>query len=245
MAGSVYGVPTAGTSAHAFTLLHSSEYDAFQAQIDSLGADTTLLVDTYDVAKAVRTAVELAGPGLGAVRIDSGDLAVAAHEVRQMLDALGATRTRIVVTGDLDEYAIAALAAAPVDGYGVGTSLVTGSGAPTAAMVYKLVAREDSEGAITPVAKKSVGKPSKGGRKHAFRALADGVAVAELVTTSPGEPVPDGARPLLHELVRGGEIVGREPLAAARERHRASVAELPALAHQLSQGDAVIPTVFS
>ncbi|WP_405145294.1 nicotinate phosphoribosyltransferase [Sphaerisporangium sp. NBC_01403] len=245
MAGSVYGVPTAGTSAHAFTLLHSSEYDAFQAQIDSLGADTTLLVDTYDVAKAVRTAVELAGPGLGAVRIDSGDLAVAAHEVRQMLDALGATRTRIVVTGDLDEYAIAALAAAPVDGYGVGTSLVTGSGAPTAAMVYKLVAREDSEGAITPVAKKSVGKPSKGGRKHAFRALADGVAVAELVTTSPGEPVPDGARPLLRELVRGGEIVGREPLAAARERHRASVAELPALAHQLSQGDAVIPTVFS
>ncbi|MEU8267955.1 nicotinate phosphoribosyltransferase [Sphaerisporangium sp. NPDC049002] len=245
MAGRVYGVPTAGTSAHAFTLLHSSEFDAFQAQIDSLGPGTTLLVDTYDVAKAVRTAVELAGPELGAVRIDSGDLAVAAHEVRQMLDSLGATKTRIVVTGDLDEYAIAALAAAPVDGYGVGTSVVTGSGAPTAAMVYKLVAREDSEGALSPVAKKSVGKPSKGGRKYAFRALEGGTAVAELVTTSPGAPVPGGARPLLRELVRGGEIVGREPLAAARERHRTSVAELPALAHQLLQGDAVIPTVFS
>ncbi|MFG1875351.1 nicotinate phosphoribosyltransferase [Sphaerisporangium sp. NPDC049003] len=245
MAGRVYGVPTAGTSAHAFTLLHSSEFDAFQAQIDSLGPGTTLLVDTYDVAKAVRTAVELAGPELGAVRIDSGDLAVAAHEVRQMLDSLGATKTRIVVTGDLDEYAIAALAAAPVDGYGVGTSVVTGSGAPTAAMVYKLVAREDSEGALSPVAKKSVGKPSKGGRKYAFRALEGGTAVAELVTTSPGAPVPGGARPLLRELVRGGEIVGREPLATARERHRTSVAELPALAHQLLQGDAVIPTVFS
>ncbi|MEV7966226.1 nicotinate phosphoribosyltransferase [Sphaerisporangium sp. NPDC088356] len=245
MAGSVYGVPTAGTSAHAFTLLHSSEYEAFQAQIDSLGADTTLLVDTYDVAKAVRTAVELAGPELGAVRIDSGDLAVAAHEVRQMLDALGATKTRIVVTSDLDEYAIAALAAAPVDGYGVGTSVVTGSGAPTAAMVYKLVAREDAEGVLRPVAKKSVGKPSSGGRKTAYRALEDGVATAELVTTEPDGPPPPGTRPLLRALVRGGEMVGREPLTAARERHRASVAELPLLAHQLSQGDPVIPTVYS
>ncbi|WP_214413581.1 nicotinate phosphoribosyltransferase [Sphaerisporangium fuscum] len=245
MAGSMYGVPTAGTSAHAFTLLHSSEYDAFQAQIDSLGADTTLLVDTYDVAKGVRTAVELAGPELGAVRIDSGDLAVVAREVRQMLDSLGATGTRIVVTSDLDEYAIAALAAAPVDGYGVGTSVVTGSGVPTAAMVYKLVAREDADGALWPVAKKSVGKPSRGGRKTAFRALENGVATAELVTCSPGAAAPDGARPLLHQLVRGGEIVGREPLEAARERHRAAVAELPVLAHQLSQGDAVIPTVFS
>jgi nicotinate phosphoribosyltransferase len=245
MAGKVYGVPTAGTSAHAFTLLHDSEYDAFQAQIDALGPDTTLLVDTYDVAKAVRTAVELAGPGLGAVRIDSGDLGVAAHEVRQMLDSLGATGTRIVVTGDLDEYAIAALAAAPVDGYGVGTSVVTGSGVPTAAMVYKLVAREDAAGVLQPVAKKSVGKPSRGGRKNAFRALEGGTAVTELVSTSPDRPAPEGARPLLHALVRGGEIVGRAPLAAARERHRSSVAELPPSAHQLSPGDAVIPTVFS
>ncbi|MFC4534369.1 nicotinate phosphoribosyltransferase [Sphaerisporangium dianthi] len=245
MAGSMYGVPTAGTSAHAFTLLHGSEYDAFQAQIDSLGHGTTLLVDTYDVAKAVRTAVELAGPELGAVRIDSGDLAVAASEVRRLLDGLGATKTRIVVTSDLDEYAIAALAAAPVDGYGVGTSVVTGSGAPTAAMVYKLVARQDGEGVLRPVAKKSVGKPSRGGRKDAFRAVEDGVAAAELVTTTPGGPARPGARPLLHALVRGGEIVGREPLAAARDRHRASVAELPVPAHQLSQGDPVIPTLFS
>ncbi|RCG31071.1 nicotinate phosphoribosyltransferase [Sphaerisporangium album] len=245
MAGSVYGVPTAGTAAHAFTLLHDSEYDAFQAQIDSLGPDTTLLIDTYDVAKAVRTAVELAGPALGAVRIDSGDLAVAAHEVRQMLDSLGATDTRIVVTSDLDEYSIAALAAAPVDGYGVGTSVVTGSGVPTAAMVYKLVAREDADGVLQPVAKRSVGKPSRGGRKNAFRALEDGTAVVELITTSPDAPAPEGARPLLHALVRGGEIVGREPLDAARERHRASVAELPVPARQLSHGDPVIPTVFS
>ncbi len=136
-----YGVPSAGTSAHAFTLVHDSERHAFETQISSLGPATTLLVDTYDVPRAVRTAVEVAGRDLGAVRIDSGDLPVVARQVRALLDELGATSTRIILTGDLDEYSIAALGAVPVDGYGVGTSLVTGSGAPTAALVYKLVAR--------------------------------------------------------------------------------------------------------
>ncbi|WP_230878997.1 nicotinate phosphoribosyltransferase [Planomonospora sp. ID67723] len=243
MAGRVHGVPTAGTAAHAFTLLHDSEEQAFGAQLASLGTGTTLLVDTYDVAQAVRTAVELAGPELGAVRLDSGDLAEAAREVRAQLDALGAHRTRILVTSDLDEHAIAALAAAPVDGYGVGTSLVTGSGSPTAALVYKLVAREDAAGVMRPVAKKSVGKPSRGGRKDAFRELDEtGTAVAELVVTSGDRPA--GARPLQAELVRDGEIVGRESLEDARARHRRTFAELPATAHQLSRGDVALPTVF-
>jgi nicotinate phosphoribosyltransferase len=246
-AGLDYGVPTVGTSAHSFTLVHSSEREAFGAQLDTLGSDTTLLVDTYDVAAAVRTAVELAGPGLGAVRIDSGDLPVVARQVRTLLDSLGATKTRIVLTGDLDEYSIAALAATPVDGYGVGTSLVTGSGAPTAALVYKLVARADDDresGPLRPVAKRSVGKPGRGGRKWAVRSRDDaGTAVAELVTTVPPEPGP-GDRVLLQQLVRGGEIVGREPLTAARSRHREALAELPAYALQLSRGYPAIPTVF-
>jgi nicotinate phosphoribosyltransferase len=243
MAGRAYGVPTAGTAAHAFTLLYDSEKQAFQAQINSLGTGTTLLVDTYDVAQAVRTAVELAGPNLGAVRLDSGDLAQVAHEVREQLDALGAYKTRIVVTSDLDEYAIAALSSAPVDVYGVGTSLVTGSGSPTAALVYKLVAREDDDGVIQPVAKKSVGKPSRGGRKEAFRQLdATGTAVAELVTVSGDQPT--DARPLQVQLVKDGEIIGGEGLEVIRGRHRDAVAELPATAHQLSRGYAAIPTVF-
>nr|WP_030906448.1 nicotinate phosphoribosyltransferase [Streptosporangium amethystogenes] len=243
MAGRAYGVPTAGTAAHAFTLLHDSEKQAFQAQIASLGTGTTLLVDTYDVVQAVRTAVELAGPSLGAVRLDSGDLVQVAHEVREQLDALGAHQTRIIVTSDLDEYAIAALSAAPVDGYGVGTSLVTGSGSPTAALVYKLVARADADGIMRPVAKRSVGKPSRGGRKNAFRRLDPaGTAVTELVTTS-GD-LPTDARPLQVPLVRKGEIVGREKLDAARARHREALAELPANAHQLSRGYAALPTVF-
>jgi nicotinate phosphoribosyltransferase len=247
-AGFRYHIPTVGTSAHAFTLLHDSERDAFQAQVDSLGRDTTLLVDTYDVAEAVRTAVEIAGPELGSVRIDSGDLLLVAHRVRQQLDELGARDTKIIVTSDLDEYAIASLAAAPVDAYGVGTQLVTGSGHPTASMVYKLVAR--AEGAdpgapLVPVAKRSTGgKTSLGGRKWAARRLdAGGVAEAEVVGTG---PVPDALadRQLLVELVKGGEVVARESLDVARARHAAARANLPLSATQLSRGEPVLPTEY-
>jgi nicotinate phosphoribosyltransferase len=240
-----YGVPTAGTSAHSFTLLHDSEADAFRAQVSSLGTGTTLLVDTYDVEDAVRLGVEIAGPGLGAVRLDSGDLGLLAHRVRQELDALGATETRIVVTSDLDEYAIAALAAAPVDGYGVGTQLVTGSGHPTCGFVYKLVAREDDDGQMVSVAKKSVDKISVGGRKFVLRRL-DEQNVAEAEEIGIGTPpVDDGNdRSILVELVRDGEIVGREPLADARARHAAVLAELPWSVQQMSKGEPVIPTNF-
>ncbi|UWE08255.1 nicotinate phosphoribosyltransferase [Actinacidiphila bryophytorum] len=242
-AGFRYGIPTVGTSAHAFTLLHDTERDAFTAQVDSLGRGTTLLVDTYDVATAVKAAVDIAGPELGAVRIDSGDLLLLAHRVRQQLDDLGAKNTKIVVTSDLDEYAIASLAAAPVDSYGVGTSLVTGSGHPTCSMVYKLVAREADDGSLVPVAKKSMGgKTSVGGRKWAARRVdEDGVASAEVVGSG---PVPDdlAGRQLLVPLVRGGEIVGREPLEAARLRHIEARAGLPLSATQLSRGEPVLPT---
>ncbi|MFI1830017.1 nicotinate phosphoribosyltransferase [Streptomyces sp. NPDC020412] len=248
-AGFRYGIPTVGTSAHAFTLLHDSERDAFRAQVESLGRGTTLLVDTYDVAEAVRTAVEIAGPELGAVRIDSGDLLLVAHRVRQQLDELGARNTRITVTSDLDEYAIASLAAAPVDAYGVGTQLVTGSGHPTCSMVYKLVARARStepDAPLEPVAKKSLGaKTSVGGRKWAARRRdAEGVAEAEVLGTG---PVPDrlAGDQLLVELVRGGEIVAREPLDVPRDRHRAARAALPLSATQLSRGEPVLPTEYA
>jgi nicotinate phosphoribosyltransferase len=238
-----YGVPSAGTSAHSFTLLHDSEADAFRAQVTSLGSGTTLLVDTYDVREAVRMGVEVAGTGLGAVRLDSGDLGVLAHQVRKQLDELGATGTRIVVTSDLDEYAIAALAAAPVDGYGVGTQLVTGSGHPTCGFVYKLVAREDDHGTMVSVAKRSVDKVSVGGRKFALRRLDEhGVAEAEVIGIG-APPENDGNdRSLLVPLVRGGEVVGRESLDDARARHVASRAELPWSVQQMSKGEPVIPT---
>jgi nicotinate phosphoribosyltransferase len=244
-AGRRYGVPTAGTAAHAFTLLHDTEREAFAAQVDCLGTGTTLLVDTYDVTEGVRTAVRVAGTSLGAVRLDSGDLVEQAREVRALLDSLGATGTRIVVTSDLDEYAIAALASAPVDAYGVGTQLVTGSGAPTASMVYKLVSRSDDDGVMRPVEKRSESKTSVGGRKWALRRLsADGVAEAEVVGIEE-RPTDDGDdRPLMVDLVRGGELLAPPDLATARERHAASRAELPAVALRLQRGDVALPTDF-
>ena len=242
-----YGIPSAGTSAHAFTLVHDSERHAFETQVASLGQGTTLLVDTYDVARAVRTAVAAAGTELGAVRIDSGDLPVQARQVRALLDELGARHTRIVLTGDLDEYSIAALGAVPVDGYGVGTSLVTGSGAPTAALVYKLVARASSAGddaELEPVAKRSVGKPGRGGRKWAVRHRDEhGTALAERISLSPPDAGPVD-RELLVPLVTSGEVVGREPVQEARARHRSALAELPPYALQLSRGYPAIPTIF-
>ena len=240
-----YGVPSAGTAAHSFTLLHDDEADAFRAQVQTLGVGTTLLVDTYDVAEAVRLAVEVAGTGLGAVRLDSGDLGLVAREVRAQLDELGATQTRIVVTSDLDEHAIAALAAAPVDAYGVGTQLVTGSGHPTCGFVYKLVAREDAHGTLVSVAKRSKDKLSVGGRKYALRRRsATGTAQAEVVGIGEA-PTNDGNdRSLLLPLVRDGEVVGRATLEEARARHRASIAELPRAVTMMSAGEPVIPTVF-
>jgi nicotinate phosphoribosyltransferase len=241
-AGARYGIPTTGTSAHAFTLLHDDEAAAFRAQLETLGVDTTLLVDTYDTEQGIRTAVEVAGPDLGAVRLDSGDLAIEATHARELLDSLGATKTKVIVTSDLDEYAIAALAAAPVDGYGVGTSLVTGSGAPTVGMVYKLVERDG-----VPVAKNSEGKRSVGGRKCAVRRHdADGTATAEVVSGHPVEPA-DGDRQLLVPLVRGGEVVDprspSEALRVAIAHHERVRGTLPAEAWSLSRGEPVIDTV--
>jgi nicotinate phosphoribosyltransferase len=241
----LYGVPSTGTSAHSFTLLHDTEADAFRAQVRSLGRGTTLLVDTFDVAEAVRLGIEVAGPELGAVRLDSGDLGLIAREVRTQLDELGATETKIVVTSDLDEFAISALAIAPVDSYGVGTELVTGSGHPTCGFVYKLVAREDDSGAMVSVAKKSLDKVSIGGRKWAMRRRdRDGVAQAEVlgIGTPPANDGDD--RPLLVDLVRDGEVVGAEPLDEARDRHARTRAELPPAAEQMSKGEPVIPTDF-
>ncbi|MDI2097366.1 nicotinate phosphoribosyltransferase [Ruicaihuangia caeni] len=245
-AGRSWGVPTMGTAAHSFTLLYDSEREAFSAQLDAMGAGTTLLVDTFDVARAIDLAVELAGPELGAVRLDSGDLPVLVHEVRRQLDSLGATGTHITVTNDLDEYAISTLAAAPVDSYGVGTSLVTGSGSPAAGMVYKLVAHTDGDGWV-PVGKRSAGKASVAGRKDAVRELSSGRARAEIVHVE-SDPEASVGRLLQVPLVVDGEIDeqwrGPAGVQAAREHRAMAVAELPRDAFRLSQGDPAIPTVY-
>jgi nicotinate phosphoribosyltransferase len=239
-----YDVPALGTSAHAFTLLHSTpdgpdERAAFRAQVEALGVNTTLLVDTYDITQGVTNAVAVAGKGLGAVRIDSGDLGVLARQVRRQLDKLGASHTRIVVSGDLDEFAIAALRAEPVDSYGVGTALVTGSGAPTASMVYKLVEVDGM-----PVEKRSARKESRGGRKQAMRlALPTGTIVEEVVYPAGAPPVvAEQSRVVTVPLVSGGEPLVADDLDAARARVAAGLKTLPWEGLKLSRGEPAIPT---
>jgi nicotinate phosphoribosyltransferase len=250
-----YGIPAQGTAAHAFTMLHTrgdepsavAELAAFRAQVDAQGAGTTLLVDTYDVATGVANAVAAAGPSLGAVRIDSGELGELARQVREQLDQLGATGTRIVVSGDLDEFSIAGLQSYPVHSYGVGTSLVTGSGAPTANMVYKLV---EVDG--TPVQKRSSHKESRGGHKEALRRCRPTGTITEEVVypagrppaTAPGSNEP--SRALSAPLVRAGQIVadtGAGALAAARILVASGLRSLPWEGLKLAHGEPAIPTV--
>lgn len=256
-AGRRWGLPTMGTAAHSFTLLHDTEEDAFRAQVAAFGTSTTLLIDTYDIEKGVALAIAVAGTELGAVRIDSGDLPTVVAAVRDQLDSLGAVNTRITVTSDLDEHLIAGLSGSPVDGYGVGTSVVTGSGAPAAGMVYKLVAHKgDGSGADwIPVAKASAQKASVGGRKRALRRIDSTRTAREEIIDVQGSGVDlsselegENYRELLVHLVKGGDAderyLGHEGTLLARE-HRASVMqELPIEAFRLGLGEPVIPTTY-
>ncbi len=241
-AGRRYGIPTAGTAAHAFILLHDSEEAAFAAQVAALGPGTTLLVDTYDITAGIETAVKVAGPELGAIRIDSGDLGVLTRAARRQLDSLGAVNTRIVLSGDLDEYSIAALRADPVDVYGVGTSLVTGSGSPTAGMIYKLVEVDGR-----PVEKRSTNKTSHGGHKSALRRhKTSGTATEEVVFLLRGGAPTLGPtdRLLPVPIMRGGDPVERPSLDASRDQLRRSMVGLPWEGLTLSAGDPAISTTI-
>jgi nicotinate phosphoribosyltransferase len=246
-AGKSFGIKTMGTASHAFTLLHDSETQAFAAQLDAFGEDTTFLVDTYNIEAGIENAISVAGTKLGGVRIDSGDLPVEVAKARALLDKLGAKDTKITVTNDLDEFAIASLAAAPVDGYGVGTSVVTGSGVPAAGFVYKMVAYQDESGQWHEVSKQSAKKTNLGGKKHAVRSYENNVSTAEVISSSTPE-LSRGDRSLLVDLVIQGEIqpglIGKSGVENARAHHLKVKAELPASAHRLIKGEPAIPTKF-
>lgn len=240
-AGRRYAIPTTGTAAHAFTLLHDDETAAFASQVQALGKQTTLLVDTYDISQGIRNAIAVAGPGLRAIRIDSGDLSVLAAQSRELLDSLGAVDTKIVVSGDLDEYSIAALAAEPVDAYGAGTAVVTGSGAPTAGLVYKLVEVEGR-----PVVKRSEHKATVGGRKTAVRRHKPTGTATEEIIVSQGTPEPQPHDQLLQRpFVRAGQVVDDVPsLVDSREHLRGRLISIPWEGLKLSAGDPAVPVVI-
>lgn len=253
-AGYRYGVPTTGTAAHAWTLAHESEEEAFASQIAALGHDTTLLVDTYDIKTGIDNAMDAAhysasNESLGAIRIDSGDLYIESAKAREQLDAEGFNDTRIVVSGDMDEFTMTNLAGAPIDGYGVGTKLVS---TPPSGFVYKLVAIETNEGGVAalsgetymrPVAKKAKGKVSVGGKKLAHRVYRDGVIEAEQYITDKNTRAASSdpsvtVEVLNHPVMVEGSIVSYQPsLEGSRDFHRDRINSLPVSERHVWFGD--------
>lgn len=243
-AGHLYQIPTTGTSAHAYTLAYGpdGEEQSFYDQMVALGTDTTILVDTYNIPEGIRRAVHAANAlgvsGPGGIRIDSGDLHEETVNARELLDSLGAIDTKIVLSSDIDEYTISEMKerGTPVDAVGAGTRVVTGSGAPTAEMVYKLVQIND-----TPVSKRAEGKISTGGIKVTYREFhEDGTMAGEFFkvgTTS--APFTSSQHPTQILLVDGqGDYFHQDDIEVSRARHREQVAYLPESARLILAGDA-------
>lgn len=226
-AGREYGIPLSGTMAHSWVLSSPDEISAFRDYGSLFGEHSTLLLDTYDTVAAAR-AVVASGLRPAAVRLDSGDLLVLSRAVRAIFDAGGLAGTRILASGDLDEFIITSLleAGAPIDGFGVGTALVTSQDAPALGGVYKLVELED-QGAVRRVMKRSTGKATWPGRKQVWRIMAGGTARRDIVAFEDEPPVRDGV-PLLQAVMGSGRRLGPfPPLDASRARCAARLRELP------------------
>ncbi len=230
IAGKTYGIPVAGTVAHSFIQAFPSEIEAFRAFGETFPGGVTLLIDTYDTLQGARHAVSVArelaerGRRVAAVRIDSGDLATLSRAVRAILDEAGLHDVRIVASGGLDEYELAALtrAGAPIDAYGVGTRLCMSADAPVLDMAYKLV-----EYAGVPRLKLSEGKQTLVGPKQVWRRRQDGRFVKDMIAAR-DEPSPgEGWEPLLEPVVLGGQVRSLPSLAQIRARHRDEIAALP------------------
>jgi nicotinate phosphoribosyltransferase len=229
LAGQLFGIPLFGTMAHSFVQAHDDEALAFERFAHAQPDNVVLLIDTWDTEAAAHKVVALApklthaGIRIKGVRIDSGDLAEHARRVRAILDAGGLEHVIIFASGDLDEYELRDMlaAAAPVDGFGVGTRVDTSSDQPYLDCAYKL-----QEYAGRARRKRSEGKATWPGRKQVFRRLdADGRMAGDVVTL---ESDPQPGEPLLAPVMRGGRRLAPSPSLEAARRHAAdNLARLP------------------
>ncbi|MGH9444758.1 MAG: nicotinate phosphoribosyltransferase, partial [Terriglobia bacterium] len=226
LAGSLFGIPLAGTAAHSWTQAFPSERESFIALLDSFPDSAILLIDTYDTVPGAETAASL-GRKVSGVRLDSGDLLQKSRQVRRILDSQHHHETQIVASGDLNEFKIAELvgAGAPIDSFGVGTEIVTSKDAPALSVVYKLVETEQA-GRVEYKTKFSEEKTYLPGRKQVFRFAVRGRLHHDLIARA-GECYPSAA-PLLEPVMRGGRRIGPRPaLEAVRARARESIMRLP------------------
>jgi nicotinate phosphoribosyltransferase len=229
LAGMRFGIPLYGTMAHSYVQAHDDEAQAFEDFACSQPGNATLLIDTYDTEAAAHKVVRLAARlaprdiRIQAVRIDSGDLAVHARRVRDILDQGGCAAVRIFASGNLDEYQLRDLldAGAPIDGFGVGTRMNTSADVPFLDCAYKL-----TEYAGVPRRKRSEGKATWPGRKQVFRHLdAGGHAVGDVLTLQGDEP--PGAALLQPVMIEGRRSLAATGLEAGRDLARRQLAALP------------------
>lgn len=224
-AGFRFGVPLAGTAAHAWTMAHADEAEAFRHYAEVYPEHSIMLVDTYDTLEGVNRAIEAVGSRLRGIRLDSGDLLYLSREARRRLDEAGLKETMIVASGDLNEHKMAQLRAqgAPIDAWGIGTDLVRSRDVPSLGGVYKLV--EDHETG-RKVAKFSDSKATLPGCHQVFRVTKGGTFARDVIGTPPEFHVDSTA--LLEKWMEDGRLTRELPsLAAIRKRAREQVGALP------------------
>ena len=229
LADKVFGIPIFGTMAHSFIEAHDDEKAAFEMFARSRPDNLTLLIDTYDTEAGARKVVALApalaarGIAVRAVRLDSGDLIALSKNVRRILDAGGLADVRIFASGGLDEDAVSRMlrAGAPIDGFGMGTSLTTSSDVPSLDCVYKL-----QEYAGLPRRKQSIGKETWPGRKQVWRRYDQtGSMCGDVLSVETDQ---QEGEPLLHLVMQGGSRVAPSPkLADIRMRAERELKRLP------------------
>ncbi len=237
LAGALYDLPLAGTAAHSWTQVFADERRSFEALLETFPDTAILLVDTYDPLVGAEIAATL-GKDVPGVRLDSGDMMEKSRYVRDILDRHGRRATKIVASGDLNEYRIEELIAhgAPIDSFGVGTDLVTSRDVPALSVVYKLVETEKS-GVVEPKTKFSEEKVYWPGRKQVFRFSQQGKYHHDLLARA-GEEYPEAA-PLLEPVMEAGRRLAPAPLVKEiRERTLANLACLPEAYHLLREAPA-------